>query len=278
MIHNIPITDIFADETFNCREKLAPIDVHELAKNIQANGQLQAAIVRRTVPEDKIKEPYVLVAGCRRRYSCMVAGIPTLRCEIRDIKDKQEALLINLSENLNRKDLSIVEEGRALKKLQDTTGMTQNHIAEVVGRSTSWVNVRIRLNQLPPDIIKEISTGQFSQHHVFSLLRFPSGSEKQYSVFRAIKDQLNRGVNKTDIIVKKANENLAKQKRRRTPMEVGRMRMFLLNEIGDDLCCRLCAWVEGTVDNEAIFNDIVKYGKEIGKTVKIPKDFDLTSQ
>lgn len=275
-ILDIPIGDIFADANFNCRNNLAPIDVHDLASSIKTEGQLQPAIVRSRRPDEHIKEKYVLLAGFRRRFACIVAGVPTLRCILKEVASDKEALLVNLLENLNRADLNIVEEGNALRRMV-AAGWGQKEIAEKIGKSTTYVNTRVRLCGLPEDIKKEAAEGNLTAYHINKIMQLPTGSDAQYDAVRKIKDQIQRGLNKTDIIIKKKGENLREQKKRRNHLEIGRMKMFLLSNGLEGIQTQLLAWCEGNLTNEQIFTALKVFGESEGKNITIPIGYDLTN-
>lgn len=275
-VMNLKIKDIHADDTFNCREKLIPLDVVELSNSIKTLGLLQPVIVRKATPADKIAEPWVLLAGFRRRFASMVAGLDTIHAIETGVRDRKEALLVNISENLNRKDLNIVEEGHVFNKLI-AEGMGQKEIAESIGKSLAYVVTRVRLCALPDDIKKEAAAKTLTQYHINKILQFPNGSDKQYAIVRQIKEQLGRGMRKTEIEVKKLNTDYSKQKKRRSHIEVGRMKWFLLNNNLDGLPARLLAWCEGNITNEEVFKDIDTYAKDLGKAIQIPKNHDLTA-
>lgn len=126
-------------------------DVAELAQSIRALGLLEPLVV---TPRD---DRYLLVCGARRHAACVVAGLDATTCVIREFTEaeRQEAMLI---ENLQRVDLSVLEEATSYSRLVEL-GHTQRQLAERVGRSQAHISKRLGLLDLPKDVLKELDSG-----------------------------------------------------------------------------------------------------------------------
>ena len=125
-------------------------DIDDLAKSIEQKGLLQPIVVR------SYGEFFEIVAGNRRYHACRSIGWRKIACHIVELSDK-EAFEISLIENLQRKNLSPIEEGHAFKAYVSDFGWGGiSELAEKIGRSTSYVTKRIKLLDLPADILDSI--------------------------------------------------------------------------------------------------------------------------
>ncbi len=135
-----------------------------LASSITSVGLLQPIVVRQH------DDGYVLVAGERRLRACKQAGFETIPAVIRAETDDQGNLTEALVENLQREDLSVLEEAAAYQQLLEEFGMTHDEIAEQVGKSRSAVSNTIRLLALPGPIQKMLVSGDLTPGHARALL------------------------------------------------------------------------------------------------------------
>ena len=135
----------------------------ELAQSISANGVVQPLLLRRKGPR------YELIAGERRWRAAQLAGLSKVPAVIRSVSD-DKVLELALIENIQREDLNPIEEARAYKKLIDTVGLTQETVAERVGRDRSYVTNYLRLLKLPNDLQDLLQRGKLSTCHARALL------------------------------------------------------------------------------------------------------------
>jgi ParB family chromosome partitioning protein len=112
---------------------------------------------------------YELIAGERRWRAAREAGVPTLPALVRDA-DERDALLLGLVENVAREQLSPVEEARAYALLLDEFGLSLGEIGERVGRSKPSVSNRLRLLELPDDVLAMLERGELSEGHARAVL------------------------------------------------------------------------------------------------------------
>jgi ParB family chromosome partitioning protein len=139
----------------------------ELSDSIRSSGLLQPILVR-PVKEAEDRE-YEIVAGERRLRAGKLAGLEEVPCIVREIGD-DESLAIALIENLQREDLNVVEEARGLAHLQKQFGMSQEELADKVGKSRSAVTNILRLLQLPDEILEDMRVGKLTAGHGRALL------------------------------------------------------------------------------------------------------------
>jgi ParB family chromosome partitioning protein len=175
----------------------------ELSRSISANGVVQPLLLRRRGPR------YELIAGERRWRAAQLAGLTRVPAVVRQVPD-EKVLEFALIENIQREDLNPIEEARAYKKLIDTVGLTQEMVAERVGRDRSYVTNYLRLLRLPNDLQDLLQKGRLSTGHARALL----GTEEV-----EIQRRLARKVIERELSVR-ATEQLVRdtlEPRKRTP-------------------------------------------------------------
>jgi ParB family chromosome partitioning protein len=148
----------------------------ELTNSVKEKGVLQPILVR-SIGIDK----YQIVAGERRWRAAQKAGIHEVPVVVRDLDDG-EVLQVAIIENIQRQDLSSVEEAIAFRRLMDEFGHTQEGVAEVVGKSRSHVANLLRLLSLPQDVQKLVDEGKLSMGHARALI----GAENPSAIAKRI--------------------------------------------------------------------------------------------
>ena len=166
------------------RKVFAEESLQELASSIREHGVLQPVLVR------TIGEYYEIIAGERRWRAAEIAGLQIIPAIIKEMEDI-EAAEISLVENLQREDLSAIEEARAYKNLIEQYNYTQELIATRVGKSRAYVANTIRLLNLSPEIIQMIDQRQISPGHARALLAIRSGREQIAAANAIIKGGLS---------------------------------------------------------------------------------------
>jgi ParB family chromosome partitioning protein len=135
----------------------------ELAQSIRSNGIVQPLLVRRRGAR------YQLVAGERRWRAAQRAGLQRVPAVVRDIPD-DKLLELALIENIQRQELNAIEEAQAYKRLIETLGLTQETVAQRVGRDRSFVTNYLRLLRLPEDIQRLVEEDKITMGHARALL------------------------------------------------------------------------------------------------------------
>lgn len=156
--------------------------MEELAASIRLHGMVQPIVVR---PREG--GGYEILAGERRFQAARRAGLDRVPALVR-LADDGAALEIALVENLLREDLNPIEEARAYSILIETYGMTQEQVAERVGKDRSTVANTLRLLTLPEEIQREIASGVLSEGHARAVLRMPD-AEGRMELARAIREE-----------------------------------------------------------------------------------------
>ena len=155
------------------RRRFEPEAAAGLASSIRLQGVLQPVVVRH-----RGEGGFELVAGERRWRAARAAGIATIPAVIRDVEDR-ESLLLGLVENVARENLSPVEEARAYASLVDEFELSLGGVAERVGRSKSGVSNRLRLLELPEDILWMLARGDLTEGHARAVLALPDDDARR---------------------------------------------------------------------------------------------------
>ena len=137
--------------------------LEELAQSIRSNGIVQPLLLRRRGAR------YQLVAGERRWRAAQLAGLHRVPAVVREIPD-DKLLELALIENIQRQELNAIEEAHAYKRLIETLGLTQETVAQRVGRDRSFVTNYLRLLRLPEDVQRLVEEEKISMGHARALL------------------------------------------------------------------------------------------------------------
>ena len=140
--------------------------INELAESIKSKGLIQPILVR---PSNANEGEYEIIAGERRWRAAQVAQLHKIPAVIRNLNDT-ESLEIAIIENVQRSDLSPIEEAAGYKKLMESYNHTQEQLSEVVGKSRSHIANIIRLLSLPQSIQDMISQGSISSGHARAIM------------------------------------------------------------------------------------------------------------
>jgi len=138
-----------------------------LAESVRAQGVVQPVLVR-----SRTTGGYELIAGERRWRAAREAGLDTVPAVVRDADDR-DTLLLGLVENVARENLSPAEEARAYAMLLDEFGLSLGDVAERVGKSKPAVSNRIRLLELPEDVLAMLERRQLTEGHARAILAVP---------------------------------------------------------------------------------------------------------
>jgi ParB family chromosome partitioning protein len=193
----LPLEQI-SPNPFQPRKEFDELELKELAKSISSFGVIQPIIVR------KSKQGFQLVAGERRYRACKLIGRQQIPAIVQDIDDQSMAA-ISLIENLQRKELNYFEEAIAYSTLLNRFGLTQEELAQRVGKSQSAIANKLRLLKIAPEIRNLIITTTITERHARALLKLNT-IEMQKEIIRAIYER-ELTVKETEELVEKAQRN-----------------------------------------------------------------------
>ena len=202
VLAEIAIADI-KPSPFQPRREFSAEALDELAASIQHHGVLQPVVVR-ALPQGGFE----LIAGERRWRAAQQAGLQTIPVVQRDVSDR-EASAFALIENIQRENLNVVEEALGLSRLRSEFELTQQELAEVVGKSRAAIANSLRLLNLGSVARDLLMTGQLNMGHARALLGL-TGTEQDVVAQDVATKQLS--VRQTEALVRKLSANTAKQK------------------------------------------------------------------
>ncbi len=159
--------------------------VSGLAESIKAQGLIQPVVVR-----PRLAGGYELIAGERRWRAAREAGLETVPAVVREADDR-DTLLLGLVENVAREDLSPVEEARAYALLLDEFALSLSEVAERVGKSKPTVSNRVRLLELPEDVLELLDHAQLTEGHARAVLAVPDHDGRRKLARRIVREGLS---------------------------------------------------------------------------------------
>ena len=157
--------------------------LRELSESIRSYGVLHPLTVRLRCGK------YELVAGERRLRAARLAGLREVPCMVVDV-DLEDAGLLALVENLQRKDLDFLEEARGLQQMIRLFGMSQEEAARRIGRSQSAVANKLRLLKLPEDVLESLRENGLSERHGRALLRLPDAESQRAALETVLEKEM----------------------------------------------------------------------------------------
>jgi ParB/RepB/Spo0J family partition protein len=270
----IPLDEIFHDTEFNCRGYIPPIDVVDLAKDIEING-LDIPITLQNYEDPKQPEKkYRIVAGHRRHRAFTVLARGDKKFEkipafIKLNIDEMSARTFNLRENLHRVALNILQEARHLKFYFDRH-IPDYKIAEMTGQSSNWVTVRKSLLALPADIQETAAAGLLTQDQIKAAAKIKN-KDRLYEYIRKIKENQFKSQKVAVIAPLENKQDLYKAKRQQVHA-VKSMLNNVYDQLGPSIVTRMLAWINGDVSTVAIHQDLYSWADENGLTYEIPAD------
>jgi ParB family chromosome partitioning protein len=193
-------SDLLRPNRFQPRGAMDEAKIEELARSIKANGVIQPIVVRKT------DAGYEIVAGERRWRASQRAGLLKVPVVIREIPD-DKLLEVALIENIQREDLNVIEEALAYRKLSDEYHLTQEAVADAVGKDRSTVANVVRLLKLPQEVRGNLASGALSMGHARALL----GLADEAAQLRLSRDVVSKqlSVRETEALVKRAASKAA---------------------------------------------------------------------
>lgn len=173
-----------------------PEELQELTASVREHGVLQPLIVTRGDAPDR----YILIAGERRLNAARSAGLMEVPVVIREASD-QERLELAIIENVQRSDLSALEEAEAYRQLAEDFGLSHEAIAAQVGKSRVTITNTLRLLKLPDSIKNALIEGRIAEGHARALLALTTAEAQSAALRTVLSQELN--VRKTEQLVRK---------------------------------------------------------------------------
>ena len=187
---------------FQPRKNFDDQTIEELAQSIKENGIIQPLVVRRK------GKKYEIVVGERRFRAAKLAHLNDIPAIVRDLSENQMMELAIL-ENLQREDLTPIEEAEAYQSLIEKLNFTQEELAKKLGKSRPYITNHLRLLQLPTEVIHLINDGKLTMGHGRTLL----GLKNKRRIFEIAKKVINQSLNVRQLenLVKQLNEEVSRE-------------------------------------------------------------------
>ena len=192
-LRELPV-DLIQRGKYQPRRDIEPESLQELANSIKSQGVMQPIVVRPIAGER-----YEIIAGERRWRATQLAGLDVIPVVIRDVPD-DAAIAMALIENIQREDLNPIEEAMALHRLQQEFELTQQEVANAIGKSRSTVANLLRLMSLQDDVRRLVEHGDIEMGHARALLALEASDQSH-----AARTVVARGlsVRQTEALVRK---------------------------------------------------------------------------
>lgn len=197
--------------------------LEELAQSIKAQGVMQPIVVRLVA-----KNTYEIIAGERRWRASKLAGLKTIPALVRDVSD-EAAIAMALIENIQREDLNPIEEAVALQRLQKEFELTQQEVANAVGKSRASVANLLRLTGLPDEVKTLLAHGDLEMGHARAILGLPA--EQQVEAARHVVAKALT-VRQTEALVRNMQEDKPSKEKVAPDPDVKRLELKLAERLG----------------------------------------------
>lgn len=202
-ILNVAIEDVHPNKS-QPRKDFDQAALEDLAASIKEHGLMQPILVR------KRAQGYEIIAGERRWRATQKAGLKTIDVIVKELSDP-DAFVIALIENIQREDLNPIELAKAYKQLMDDQSLTQDQVAERVGKDRSTVANSLRLMKLPSEVQRQVVAGALSMGHARALLAL----EDEEAISKMAREIVKRGLSVREV------EKLVRESREKAPAEDG---------------------------------------------------------
>lgn len=279
--HPIPMDEIYADASFNCRGDIPAHEIIALANDIKVRGLDVPITVQPYTRPDNPKIKWRVVAGHRRHKAFAynqytgVPGANVIPAFIRTDLDEMGARQLNLRENLHRQNLNVLQEARALQYFLNCRGpigqqlFSDQELGEMFGQSRGWVQNRRDLLKLPVEIQLAAASGILTNEHIKRLAKMKSDYER-FELVKKIKDAKAKN-EKIDLTPSVQRSSDVHRTRVRKPGEVAEMSGLIYDILGPNIATRFAAWSGGVISTVALLDSIKDYCHENGIEYKQPE-------
>ena len=225
-LHYLPIEWLQPGQ-YQPRRDIQPEALEELAASIKAQGLMQPIVVRSIAPER-----YEIIAGERRWRACQLAAFDKVPALIRDVSDTA-AMAMALIENIQRENLNPMEEALALSRLQQALELTQQEVADAVGKNRVTIANLLRLLKLNDDVKRLLEHGDLEMGHARALLGL-EGSAQSDAAQQVISKAMN--VRQTEALVRTWQQDgkVKKEPVRQDP-DINRLQQILGDRLGTNV-------------------------------------------
>jgi len=227
-IQNIKLDELRSNP-YQPRKVFNEESLQELSASIKEHGVFQPIIVKKSI------KGYEIIAGERRVKASKMAGLTEIPAIVREFNDTQ-MMEIALLENLQREDLSAIEEANAYKKLQDTLSLTQEALAKRLGKSRSHITNMIGLLNLPDEIQKQVNDKKISMAHARVLSKLSNENQQINLANRIINEGIS--VRELESLTQEATIIKTHPQRTKTTNEYSYLETELIKKLGTKVVIR----------------------------------------
>ena len=227
MLREVPVEYIERGR-YQPRRDMSPEALEELASSIRQQGVMQPIVIRPVGKKDQGR--YEIIAGERRWRASQLAGLDKIPAVIREVSD-ESAIAMALIENIQREDLNAIEEAMALARLKEEFELTQQEVAEAVGKSRVTVTNLLRLLSLREEVRKMLEHGDIEAGHAKALLGL--GDSHQLEAARAVVAK-GLSVRQTEALVRRLQQETdsSKDRSKTADPNIERLEESLSQKIG----------------------------------------------
>lgn len=205
------------------RRDMSPQALEDLANSIKAQGIIQPIVVR-SIDTDK----YEIIAGERRWRASQMAGLESVPVVIKQVSD-EAAIAMALIENIQREDLNPIEEAMALQQLQEEFQLTQQEVANAVGKSRTTITNLLRLMSLRKEVQKMLEYGDLEMGHARAILSL--GDEQQLEAANSVVAK-GLSVRQTESLVRKMQQEKTAQPKTEPDVDIKHLENELTDKLG----------------------------------------------
>lgn len=251
--YRLPVSDIFYDASFNCRGQFTPESVKDLADSIQEHGLQFPLVVQ---PHDQGRKAWRLLAG-HRRFKAVTLFLKwkTVPAVIRYHLTEHQARILNLTENLERKDLNILEEAQAIRNLYPE-GVSLRQASADLKKPTRWIHTRMRLLELPAEVQMKAAAGLLSAVNIETIVKLETEEERIKAAAEIIRAKEANSKRRYQHALDDRHQRPFKY--RRTKAQIAAMIDQMIYAGINGLPTRALAWAAGGITAEELEEDIRK--------------------
>lgn len=261
------VAKIYADPEFNCRGDITASTVVDLAKSIAKDGLQEPIIIIPRRPDTPEGYDYIVAAGHRRHKAYLVNKRHLIPAILRADIDEFEARTINAIENLQRSNLTMLQEAWAIRPYVQA-GWGRGEISTTLNVSEGWVQIRSMILALPKELQEAVGAGYFTQGQVRELHGIKD-LDKQLLAAKRIKEAKQRGES-IQVEMKISKERRPNQKRIRKRAEIFLLMEEIQKSLGNGFWTRCLAWAAGQIADIELHNSLREECAKKGIEYEIP--------
>lgn len=278
-VFDLPVEQVWSDDDFNCRGPIPKSDILDLAASIDKDGLQNPIIVRELEHSTLSGQLYSIIAGHCRYAAHLHLGKKVIQARIRRGISDADAIMMNLTENLMRRDLNLMQEARAISRLHDRMSMTDSDLATRLRKSRKWVQARLYALDMEPEIQKEIERGMLKQNAIFQLHKIKD-RKGRLEAAKTLKERQQR-VETAPVQIRKSDRvKKLHATRVRERAELFEMQDHIYDQFGfkfDQLPVelqigvRMLGWAAGEATDFEVYESLRQIAEHHGKRYEMPE-------